>query len=144
MAPAGGADGGMAVTGDCTGSATTGGGVEQGYEEAIAAAWDSLNETGVVGGISEGGAELADGDVYRVVKIAEALVGPDAGAEFFAGDQAPGALEQNLKDLEGLILELDAATRFTDLSGVEIGLKCSKFDRAVSVRHLGYSVIEKV
>jgi hypothetical protein len=79
-----------------------------------------------------------------MVKIAKALVRPYAGAQFFASDQHTRTLQQNLEHLEGLFLELDTATRFTDLSGVEVSLKRSEPDRPISIRHLGYPVFGKV
>jgi hypothetical protein len=79
-----------------------------------------------------------------MVKIAKALVGPDARAQFFARDQRTRTLQQNLQYLERLFLELDAASRFTHLSGVEIGLKRSESDRPISIRHLLHPVLGKV
>ena len=76
-----------------------------------------------------------------MVKIAKAFVGPNAGAQLFAGDQDTRTLEQHLQYLEGLFLQLDAASRFTDLSSVEISLKRAEFDRSFSIRRLGYSVL---
>jgi hypothetical protein len=113
-------------------------------DEPVAAAGDGLDEAGIVGRVTKGGAEFADRDINGVVEVAEALVGPDAGAQLFATDQRAGALQQELQDLEGLILELDATSGFTDLSGVEIGLKGSETNRAISVGSLHYPVFRKV
>jgi hypothetical protein len=79
-----------------------------------------------------------------MVEIAEALFGPNSGLQFFASDQVTGVLKQNLEYLEGLLLKLDANSRFTDLSGVEICLKCPKPNRVGSILHLGYPVLGKV
>jgi hypothetical protein len=60
-----------------------------------------------------------------VVEVPVAFFRPDASLQLLAGDQDAGALQQNLKNLEGLVLKLDTASRFTNLSGQEISLKRS-------------------
>jgi hypothetical protein len=79
-----------------------------------------------------------------MVEIAKALFRPNSGLQFFASDQVTWALKQNLEHLEGLLLKLDANSRFTNLSGVEICLKYPKPNRVGSIVHQGYSVPGKV
>jgi hypothetical protein len=68
-----------------------------------------------------------------VIKVSKALRGPDAGLQLIACDQNSGVLEQNLEHLERLLLELDAAAGFTNLSSVEIRLEWSEANRVVPV-----------
>jgi hypothetical protein len=50
-------------------------------------------------------------------------------------------LQEDLQNSEGLILEFDAAPRFTDLPGMEIGLKFPKTKCMVPVMHGRFPVL---
>ena len=57
-----------------------------------------------------------------MVEVDDGVFAPEAGLEFFAGDDLAGLLEEGGEDLEGLALELDAEAGFPELSGLQIDL----------------------
>jgi hypothetical protein len=79
-----------------------------------------------------------------VVEVSKTVFRPDAGLQFLASDQVSWVLEQNLQYFEWLILEFDAASRLTDLSGGEIGFKRPKAYCPIPAIHRGRPVFRKV
>jgi hypothetical protein len=57
-----------------------------------------------------------------VVEVDDGVFAPEAGLEFFTGDDLSGLLEQGREDLEGLALEFDPEACLPKLSGLEIDL----------------------
>jgi hypothetical protein len=82
---------------------------------------------------------LPDRNIHRVIEVAKILGWPYPGLQLVPGDHVARVLQQNLQHLEGLLLELDTASRFTHLSRVEISLKRSKPNRVrCPLRHLWF------
>jgi hypothetical protein len=89
-------------------------------------------------------AKFADRDIHCVVEVPKTVFRPDTGMQFLASDQVSRVLQQNLQYLEGLVLELDAASGLADLSGGEIGFKRPKAYRPVPVIQRDVPVLRKV
>jgi hypothetical protein len=75
-----------------------------------------------------------------VIEVTKIFRRPYPGLQLVACDHVARVLQQNLQHLERLLLELDTASRFTHLSGMEISLKRSKPNRAVPITPLWFSV----
>jgi hypothetical protein len=71
-----------------------------------------------------------------VIEVTKIVGGPYPGLQFVARDQVARVFQKNLQHLKGLLLKLDTASRFTDLSRMEIGLKGSKPNRMIPVAPL--------
>ena len=96
-----------------------------GYE-AVAAAGEGFDEAGAGGGVAEGFADAVDGGVDAVFVVDEGTVGPELAGDFFAGEEGSGLLEEHAEDLEGLGVELDADALLAELSGGSVGFKDSE------------------
>ncbi len=94
-----------------------------GGEEAVAAAGEGLDEAGVGCGVSEGLADAVDGGVETVLVVDEGSVGPEGAADFLAGEEVAGPVEEQEQDLEGLSVELDADSLAAELAGDAVCLK---------------------
>jgi hypothetical protein len=64
-----------------------------------------------------------------VLEVHEGFTGPEGGADFVAGDELAGVLEQDEEKLKGLLLELDADAGFEKLAGVGEELENTKRNR---------------
>src|SRR5690349_18598296 len=80
--------------------------------EAIAPLGQGFNELGTLGRILQGGSELRDGDVDRVIEVAIALGWPDPSLELLALYYFPCALQEYSQYLERLVLKPDGYTCF--------------------------------
>jgi len=98
-------------------------GFVDGGDEAVAAAGDCFDVTGLIGGVAEGGAEAIDGGAEAVVELDKGVVAPDALAQLVARDDLAGVFEEGEQDFEGLILQLDAHTVFSKFGVLLIDLK---------------------
>jgi hypothetical protein len=79
-----------------------------------------------------------------VIEVTKILGRPYPGLQLVACDHVARVLQQNLQHLKGLLLELDTASRFTHLSGMEISLKRSKPNCAVPITPLWFRVPGKL
>ena len=96
-----------------------------GYE-AVAAAGEGFDEAWVGGGVAEGFADAVDGGVDAVFVVDEGAVGPELAGDLFAGEEVAGPLEEQAEDLEGLGVELDADALLAELSGGGVGFEDSE------------------
>ena len=71
-----------------------------------------------------------------MVKFNKRVFIPEALTKFVARNRGREVAQQQDQDLKRLLLELDTASRFTHLSGMEISLKSSKPNRAVPITPL--------
>ena len=95
-------------------------------DEAIAAAGQGLNESGIARRISEGLADAIHRRVYAVLVVDEGAVGPQLPGDFLAGEQLAGPVQQQQKHLKGLRIQLDADALPAQLSGGGVGFECSE------------------
>ena len=58
-----------------------------------------------------------------MIEVDEGVGWPEAVAELFAGDDLAGFLEEQGKDLEGLVLELDSDAVLAEFAGAEVELE---------------------
>ena len=100
-----------------------------GSHEAIAAAGQGLNESGIAGRVSEGLADAIDGGVHAVLVVDEGAVGPQLAGDFLARQQLAGPLQEQQEHLEGLRVQLDADALPAQLSG---GGVCFKGSEAIA------------
>lgn len=63
---------------------------------------------GNLGGITQRGPELIDGQIDGVVEVTETLLRPDEVMEFFTCHDLAGMLKESAEDLERLVLEFQA------------------------------------
>jgi hypothetical protein len=98
---------------DCIGSSDV-------SEEAVAAASDSFDEAGTLGGVAEGLTDFVDRLVEPVVEIHERLRGPEFLLKFLATDDLAGVLEQHRQDPEGLFLEPDSQAALAQFASTKI------------------------
>jgi hypothetical protein len=57
-----------------------------------------------------------------VVEVDDGIFAPEAGLEFFAGDNLAGFFQESGENFEGLALELDAKACLPELSCLQIDL----------------------
>lgn len=93
------------------------------HQETVAAAREGFDETGVVGRIAQGLAQLVDGLVQAVIEIDERVGGPEPITQFFASDDLAGIFKQHCQNLYRLLLNLDLDAFFTKFSRAQIQLK---------------------
>jgi hypothetical protein len=77
-------------------------------DEAVTAARHGFDESGVLGGVADGCAQLPNGRIQRVVKFDKRLVRPKLLTDLFAGDNFAGSLQQERKDLKRLPLQTNS------------------------------------
>jgi len=77
-------------------------------DEAVTAAGQSLDVLGIVGGVVQAFAQFVHGGVEAVIEVDEDVRRPKLGAEFLAGDELAGAMQEHGKDAEGLAGESEA------------------------------------
>ena len=97
-----------------------------GGDEAVAAAGQGFDEAGAGGGVAEGFADAIDGGVDAVFGVDEGAVGPELAGDFFAGEEFAGAVEEQAEDLEGLGVELEADALAAELAGGGVGFEGSE------------------
>jgi hypothetical protein len=95
-------------------------------DEAVAAPRDGLNENRILRSVTEGDAEFPDGSIQALVEVDVSAVGPEAGAQLFAGNYLARVLEQGGKDLKWLILQANCQTALKKLFLSRIKLKLTK------------------
>lgn len=61
-----------------------------------------------------------------MVEVNEGVGGPESCAEFFPGHGFSAAFQQHAKDLEGLILQLDADAAFAQFRFLKINFEDSE------------------
>jgi hypothetical protein len=66
-----------------------------------------LDIAGIVSGISEGAAELANRDVDGLIEVAKGFVGPQLVPQLIPAHRFPWMLKQDLQQLQRLLLHSD-------------------------------------
>jgi hypothetical protein len=77
-------------------------------DETVSSPRDCLNEDGIVGVVADGSAQAFEDNVQAAIEINVGSVGPKLLAQFLAGDNSAGMLQQLNQNQEGLIRKLDA------------------------------------
>jgi hypothetical protein len=92
-----------------------------GANEAVTAARNGFDVTWLVCVVSEGGADLIDGEVDAAFEVDECVVSPNVLVDLFAGDNLSGALCQEQEHGKRLRLEPDQVAALTQLTtgGIE-------------------------
>jgi hypothetical protein len=96
-----------------------------GYE-AIAAAGEGFDEAGAGGGVVEGFADAVDGGVDAVFGVDPGAVGPEVVGDLVAGEELARTFEEQAEDLEGLGVEAQADALAAELAGGDVGLEGSE------------------
>jgi hypothetical protein len=96
-----------------------------GYE-AVAAAGEGLDEAGTGGGVVEGFADAVDGGVDAVFGVDVGAVGPEVTGDLVAGEKLAGAIEEQAEDLERLGVEAKADALAAEFAGGDVGLEGSE------------------
>ena len=65
-----------------------------------------------------------------MIEIDESVSGPESGAQFFAGDNVSGALEEGHQYLKGLFLQPYFLSALAQFAGLKIYLECTKSHNA--------------
>jgi hypothetical protein len=97
-------------------------------DEAVALARHRLDVNRLIRGVAEGLPQFLERCVYAGIEVNMSISGPQALAEFLASDQVAGTLNQQRKNLEGLLLQADALTTTTEKAGAKIGFKLAETD----------------
>jgi hypothetical protein len=71
-------------------------------------------------------AQLPDSRAEAVIEIHEGIGGPQLLPQFLARHRLAGTLQQQAKDLEGLLLNLDPESVFAQVAGAQVGLERSE------------------
>jgi hypothetical protein len=96
-------------------------------DESIPAARHGFNEAGIVGRISQGFAQLIHRCAQAVIEINGGLVAaPKTFLHFVSGNNLAGSLEEQRKNFEGLILNLDPHSGLIKFFGLQIDFKYAK------------------
>src|SRR5882724_6550203 len=95
-------------------------------DKTVAKSRHGFDEEGNVRGISEHLAQPHDDGVEPGVEIHESIGRPNRQAEFLAGDQLAGTLQQLQKYHEGLLLNLDADAAPAQFVCVWVQLICAE------------------
>ena len=89
---------GVSVGGDCVRETLFADSLVRGHE-AVAATGEGLDEAGAGGGVVEGFADAVDGGVDAVFVVDEGAVGPELAGDLFAGEEGVGLLEEQGRGL---------------------------------------------
>lgn len=92
-----------------------------GCDETVAAAGEGLDEAGAGGGVAEGFADAIDGRVDTVLGVDIDPVGPEGVGDLVAGEEFAGAVEEETQNLEGLGVEAEANALAAELAGGGVG-----------------------
>ena len=98
-------------------------------DKPVPAARHGFNEARGLGVVAQRGAQPLHGRVEAVLEVHECPRGPQAFPNAVAGDDMPGLLEEQLEDLEGLILQADAAGSRLQLTCIGVQFEGSEADR---------------
>jgi len=101
-------------------------------DQAIAAFGDALDEAGILRIVSEDVAKATDSVVDDFFVVCNFVAGPEYVADFFPGDQSPGAIQKNSEQLRGLLIEGYADTVLRQIATLRIEQKrreCKKLAR---------------
>jgi hypothetical protein len=104
-------------------------------DEAIADTGDGLDVAGRGGRVPEGVAKFLDGLVEAVIEVDKDVGGPEALAEFVAGDDFAGALEEQSQELQRLLRQGEFGPVPAELPGFEIELKEAKVNHGLRRRN---------
>src|SRR4029077_9934544 len=85
-------------------------------DEAVAAPGQGLDETRGICLVPQGFAQAFDRVIYSAVEVHEGVGGPDPLPQLFTRDRLAGSFEKKLKQLEGLVLQLDLHALLAQLS----------------------------
>ena len=109
-----------------------------GRNKAVSVSWNSLDKSRILRRITEGFTQAHDRRIQAVVKIHESIVVPESLAQVLATDNVLGAIEKHRKDLEGLLLKLDADALLAKLTEAKVQLKQAEAENAVFGRTGGH------
>src|SRR5882724_3483559 len=109
------------------GSGFTGSSVD-GCKQAITAAREGFNKTGVFGGIPEGIAQALDGGVQAMIEVYKGIGRPKPAVHFLPGNNFTGTLKEHGQNLERLLLKPDSDAIAAKLTGAKVCFKGSKAD----------------
>ena len=91
-----------------------------GRDEAVAAAGEGFDETGIAGSVTERFAEPIDRGVDAVFVVDEGSFGPEFAADFLAGEDFARPVQEHAEDPEGLRVEFDAESLTAQFTGGKI------------------------
>ena len=95
-------------------------------DEAISAPGDRFNVARIIGGIREGDSQFSYRNIDGLIEVAKAIVGPNAGSQFFSGYNLSRLFQQDLQQFERLLLKFDPDTRFAEFSRAKVDLVGTK------------------
>src|SRR5262245_20869902 len=90
--------------------------------EAVTAAMKRLHVPGTFGGISKRRPQALDRGVDAVLEVDDCAIRPQPGPELVTGHDVAGALQEQAKNLERLLLEAHAHLALPELPGAKIHL----------------------
>ncbi|MCL4487832.1 MAG: hypothetical protein M1570_06840 [Chloroflexi bacterium] len=99
-------------------------------QKPIAAPWQCLDVTGMLGRVAEGVPEPGYRSVQIIIKLDENALRPEAMAQFVAADYFPDSFQQNSKDLERLIGQLQFDSALAKVPGTQVNLIIAKPNNA--------------
>ena len=97
-------------------------------DETIAAARQSLDESGIVGIVSQGESNLGYGCIERVVEVDKRVFGPDFLAQLFPRDQLALVFQQDGADLKRLALQGHLCAILAQFPGLQVRFKNPETD----------------
>lgn len=100
-------------------------------DESVSAARQRFHKPRRLCGIRQGRPQLGDSHVHGVVKVPIRFVRPNAVLQVLASDNRTGFLQQRRQDLQRLILEADACSRFAQLARGHVDLEDTESFRAI-------------
>jgi hypothetical protein len=97
-------------------------------QEPVASLRKCLDETGILGVITQCFAQAVDGFVEPAVKIDHDAGRPEALLQLLTSDDLARVLDQSHENLKGLFLELDPDAPLPQFSGNQVDLENSEPD----------------
>ena len=99
-----------------------------GREQAISAAREGFDKTGVFGGITEGIAQALYGSVQAVIKVHKGVGRPKTAVQLLSRNDFTRTLKEHGQDLERLLLKPYFDAIAAKLPSTQVGFKGSKAD----------------
>ena len=111
---------------------------------AVTAARCGFDEARVVGRIAEYLADLVDGFVQAVVELDEGVGRPQLLTQFFTGDNLARPLEQDDKQAERLVLEIDLEPFLAQFRRGEVHFEDAEAEDASGLLRGGHRRVDRI